>query len=221
MVRNKVAEKERAAIERGQERSAITNTQVHVVSLKEEVSHLPQRVTDALQAERSRQSMWLPPELPLECELVSVTFGGQTSSDAPAKMHTNAGFQFGNNQPFRAYVRSNRFFVEAEFASDTRASHRLKIANGQVSSIPPSCDKNFNANAFEIVDNLNKPILQLIYKTPEHVVINGLFEGGGVRTFAFGGTTRTFPQTQPFPLAPDRVAYFKYPSSKYRGVVAE
>lgn len=169
----------------------------------------------------SRQGAWLPPELPLRCELVFVTFGGQTCGDTPARMHTNAGFRFGSNQPFRAYVRSNRFVVEAEFASDARGTHKVKIANGQVGSIPPSCDKNCNSNAFEIVDSLNKPILQLIYKTPEHVVINGLFEGGGVRTFAFEGTTRSFPQTQPFPRVPDRVAYFKYPSSKYQGVIAE
>jgi hypothetical protein len=88
----------------------------------------------------------------------------------------------------------------------------VEIVDGEFSFNEPYWDRNFNDVALEIVDEHQKPMLQVIWKTPSHLVINGIFrmqngavviaDDKGWRTMKAGDSIR--------PL-------FKYPSYKFQG----
>ena len=45
-----------------------------------------------------------------------------------------------------------------------------------LSNKPPNWDFNSNDKAIEVVNESGGPIFQLYYKTPSHIVINGIFQ---------------------------------------------
>src|SRR6266403_2643315 len=51
----------------------------------------------------------------------------------------------------------------------------IEITDGEFIFNEPYGDRNFNDAALEMVDDHQKPVLQVIWKTPSHLVINGIF----------------------------------------------
>lgn len=78
----------------------------------------------------------------------------------------------------------------------------------------PGWDRNFNQRALEIVDENKNPVLQVIWKTPNHLIINGIFHFGGVTIIADANGWR--PRRPGDKLKP----LFKYPSWQFPGQYA-
>ncbi len=80
---------------------------------------------------------------------------------------------------------------------------------------PHNWDSNSNDTALEIVDENQQPVLQLYYRTPSHIVINGVFLGQSGQIL-----TATDDATYIETVGGERrqiKRIFKYPAWKYRG----
>jgi len=92
----------------------------------------------------------------------------------------------------------------------------VEIVDGEFSFNQPYWDRNFNDVALEIVDNNQQPMLQVIWKTPSHLVLNGIFRmQDGSTVIADSNGYRPMK-------AGDKIKpLFKYPSYKYQGQYAD
>jgi hypothetical protein len=76
--------------------------------------------------------------------------------------------------PIKEYVENNKFFVDAIlFQAPGFGSVELKrnILHKNI----PDWDRCFNATTLEVVDDKLTPVFQMIYTTPNDIVINGIF----------------------------------------------
>jgi hypothetical protein len=83
-------------------------------------------------------------------------------------------------------------------------------------------DKNFNREAFEVVDDKSRPVFQYIYKKKNHIIVKGIFPFPGGMILAGEGSARMVSdevlQNDPSILKNFVLnKIFKYPSSKYPG----
>jgi hypothetical protein len=91
----------------------------------------------------------------------------------------------------------------------------LEIVDGEFALQDPYADRNYNDDALEIVDNHQNPILQVIWKTPSHLVVNGIFKvGNGEIVIADEKGYR------PFQIGDSIKPLFKYPSYRFKGQYA-
>jgi hypothetical protein len=81
----------------------------------------------------------------------------------------------------------------------------------------PTWDRNFSSNAFEVVDQNGRVVLQMIRKSPNSFSIAGIFGGPTGELIAAGDEgilqNPSSEQLANFLLKP----IFKYPSWKYQG----
>lgn len=113
------------------------------------------------------------------------------------------------------------------FAKDTdnKIHYRISIWNGfspvevtddEFSLHEPFWDRNFDKTALEIVDEKQNPVLQVMWKTPTNLVINGIFrlQNGSVVIADSNGWRPMKPGDKIKPL-------FKYPSRRFQGQYAD
>jgi hypothetical protein len=124
------------------------------------------------------------------------------------------------NQPFTGVPIT--FFLKG---NDDKIHYRIAIWSGfkQVEVTDnefvlnqPFWDRNFDKSALEIVDENQNPILQVIWKTPSHLVVNGIFktQDGSISI----ADTKGF---RPFKLGDKIKPLFKYPSRRFQGEPAD
>src|ERR1700722_1161675 len=109
------------------------------------------------------------------------------------------------------------------FAKDTdnKIHYQISIWNGmspvevtddELSLHEPFWDRNFDKTALEVVDEKQAPVLQVMWKTPRNLVINGIFrlQNGSVVIADSNGWRPMKPGDKIRPL-------FKYPSRRFQG----
>jgi len=109
------------------------------------------------------------------------------------------------------------------FAKDTdnKIHYRISIWNGmspvevtddEFSLHEPFWDRNFDKTTLEIVDEKQAPVLQVMWKTPTNLVINGIFrlQNGSVVIADSNGW-------RPMKLGDKIKPLFKYPSRRFQG----
>lgn len=150
--------------------------------------------------------------------------------------------------PVAPYVKNRRLYVfgQIPYGKDMR---KIEMSNDWDSKLPPEWDRNFSPNAFEIVNDDGRPVLQVTYRRSDEVDVSGLFViGKNELLSAFGSllvvfspqtnglynahietskpsTNREgflFDSTNPYATTlSTQKCIFKYPSWKYPGVLAE
>lgn len=88
--------------------------------------------------------------------------------------------------PILPYVRDNRLFVYVSmpFQNEKRI---VSMSDDLDSVIPQTWDRNYSSNAFEVVNEDGRPVLQVFYKRPNDVQVNGVFIVNGYALFeSFG-----------------------------------
>jgi len=98
----------------------------------------------------------------------------------------------------------------------------IQVIRNELTVTPPQWDRNFSANAVEVVDEHGLPVFQLIRKDPSHYVLNGIMPhpGGGLIVATERGTAVVGGPT--LAIGPNTLRpIFKYPSWKYLGQYAE
>lgn len=172
---------------------------------------------------------WQPPELPKGCTTVHVHFGDGSGLALPVdglKKGWWAPQTFGllvtDAQGTRYISGFKPFFLVASNRFYVRLPLPLELSTNQVSilmdnhldeTIPAEWDRNYNSNAFEIVGEDNLPLLQVLYKRPDTLEINGIFAVSNGVCIIFGkGRVPMFSTEIPNDI-PDRKPLFRYPSS--------
>jgi hypothetical protein len=150
--------------------------------------------------------------------------------------------------PVMPYVKNRRLFVYAQtpIGGEMR---KIEMNNEWDTKIPDGWDRNFNANAFEIVNESGRPVLQVLYRKSNEMDVSGIFVVGTNETLAAFGwimilfspqTNGTFnaymqgikpptniesfyvPHNDPFATElSQQKCIFKYPSWKHPGELAE
>src|SRR5204862_5425741 len=94
--------------------------------------------------------------------------------------------------PIAPFVKNNRLFVYVQMPFRTE-SRIVSMSDEMDSPIPPTWDRNFSSNAFEVVREDGKPVLQVFYTRPNQVRVNGIFIVNTNCIYeSFGGTTWLF-----------------------------
>jgi hypothetical protein len=116
-------------------------------------------------------------------------------------------------------VRSRVSYTIKFWSPDNRAT--VEVTDGQFVVRNVYLDRNFTKNALEVVaNNGQQPILQVIWKTPGHMILNGLFNRSD-------GMLLCMAENVPTVLHPSQASQcqikpiFKYPSWKFEGVYAD
>jgi hypothetical protein len=126
---------------------------------------------------------WAPPELQPDCKTAFLHFDGDILPINLKDLQQGQPFL-----PAPAGVSKQMWdYAKAFFPQVVLKHNRLwvKMANGTCPISNPfdldevagsEYDRNYNANAFELVNKEGVPILQVIYERPNFVAINGIFD---------------------------------------------
>jgi hypothetical protein len=122
--------------------------------------------------------------------------------------------------PISVCVDNNRIFVNVQLRDERQSGPQAEIIHDHFTIEPTDWDWNSDNEAFEAVDKTQRPLLQLIYRSPSDILIHGVFIADGVAAvLADEGSSINFPlKDLPSVRArPDRQIkrIFKYPHEKY------
>ena len=122
-------------------------------------------------------------------------------------------FNFRGFKPIEIYISNDNIYADVQIYGGSNLPP-LQIKGNKLIDKPLDWDFNSNRNALEVVNEKQIPIYQFIYKTPSHIVFNGIFPSpDGLILANEKGVVlnRTLPTT--FELK----RIFKYPSWQYPG----
>ncbi len=126
-------------------------------------------------------------------------------------------FMLNHFSPVKVYVRGGEPYADVKIYGGSGLPP-IEIKNNQLLNKPPEWDFNSNERALEIVDQNYRPIYQFFYKSPSHIVLNGIFPFPGGLILANENGTLINPY---LPVTFSLKRIFKYPSWKYPGILDE
>jgi hypothetical protein len=101
--------------------------------------------------------------------------------------------------PISTHIVSNRLFVDVEipFLNEKRTIVMSDDMDSELTQLPGLWDRNYStvSNMYEIVNEETNPVLQVIYKAANEVLVNGIFFGNKYDVYAsFGGIPVLIPE---------------------------
>lgn len=116
--------------------------------------------------------------------------------------------------PFYAYVYNGKICVDVSIYGN-KENPLVQIKQNKLIVFPQDWDRNHDKNAFEVVNEKQEPIFQLIYQTPFHLIVNGIFPvSNGLLYASESGLAQS-----PIPKTDFRLRrIFKYPSKENMGI---
>ncbi|MDD2541933.1 MAG: hypothetical protein PHH28_12945 [Desulfuromonadaceae bacterium] len=122
-------------------------------------------------------------------------------------------YNFNSYKPVKLYIDNGDLYADVKIYGGSGLP-AIEIVKNELVNKPHNWDYNSNSTGLEIVDNNQKPIYQFYYKTPSHIVMNGIFPfPGGLILANEDGATINPSLPMSFVLKP----IFKYPAWKYPG----
>mgnify|MGYP001568959281 CR=1 FL=1 len=122
-------------------------------------------------------------------------------------------FNFGGFKPIKIYFSEGKLYADVKIYRGVNLPS-LELKRNKLINKPPDWDFNSNKNALEVVNEKQIPIYQFFYKTPSHIVMNGIFPFPGGLILANENGAIINP-ILPATFSLKRI--FKYPSWKYPG----
>lgn len=155
-------------------------------------------------------------------DILSVSFGGGGVTESISISNLQAGarepINLGGYKPIRFYLDKGRLFADVSIYGGPNKPP-IEVKHNEFTVRVPGFDKNFDDTALEVVNDHNSPVFQLIYKTPYHIVVNGIFPSPSGLMLA---NNDGFFGSMPFiPKSFKIDTLFKYPSKKFPGQRAE
>ena len=120
------------------------------------------------------------------------------------KQKSNGLLNLDGERPLTVYIHDGTFYVDA-LITDGSGHKVIQIKRNKLEVNPSGWDRNFSANAVEVVDSSQRPVFQMIRKRANLIQISGLF-------ISSKGSV--------FDARPPK-ALFKYPAWKFPGEYAE
>ena len=155
------------------------------------------------------------PRFSEKMEKVTITIGSCSMTQKIERLQKEAFYplNMGGFKPVKFYVQGDMPYSDVAVYGGSGIPP-IEIRHNQLINRPPNWDFNSNEKALEIVDQNNNPLYQLFYKTPYHIVINGIFPFPGGLLLATE-TGISINPTLPTKFGLKRI--FKYPSWKFPG----
>lgn len=124
-------------------------------------------------------------------------------------------FDLDGFKPVRMYVEDGKLYADVKVYGGA-GRPPIEIKHNEFVVRPPNWDRNSSETALEVVNESQFPVFQFIYKTPFHIVVNGIFPSPvGLILANESGITVVRKSTLPQTFFLKRI--FKYPSWKYPG----
>lgn len=191
----------------------ISNQEAPKITMEQEINQ---------NAQRAMARHWEPPEFPQGAQGVMLTIGGNgvifydtlhLISQAPLMLMPGGYIVL-------PYLTNNRVYVKAQLPFG-EAETTVKMNDEWPPKIPPGWDKNFDSKEFEMVDEGTNPVFQIRYNSPTSIEVYGVFvsENGAI-SIAFNGVQSARPGI-PVSSIPKVKAWFKYPSTRHLGELAD
>jgi hypothetical protein len=117
-----------------------------------------------------------------------------------------------NYKPITIYIKDGKLCVDCSLYGGAD-SPPASISDFAFTVKPTGWDDNSDDNAFEVVNQKQQPVLQEIYETNYHVIINGYFYSSWGVYVANEGGNSYFEVSQNPQIAFSLKPIFKYPSS--------
>jgi hypothetical protein len=114
------------------------------------------------------------------------------------------------------YVKGGKLYADVTVYDESGTPIPLLRQNKFIMG-SPSWDRNFNDQAFEVVDANGSPVFQLIYRTQSWIVVKGIFQRSNSVVLADKDVRVISGHKVPSDFSIKRI--FKYPSYKYLGQV--
>jgi hypothetical protein len=130
--------------------------------------------------------------------------------------HMNNCFVLNNYRPVDLYIENGQLYADVSIYGG-RGLPPIEIKKNKLSNKPEDWDFNSNTNAMEIVNEHQLPIYQFFYKTPSHIVMNGIFPFSD--GYIMGNESGAIVSKLPTAINLKRL--FKYPSWKFPGEYEE
>lgn len=125
-------------------------------------------------------------------------------------------FELRGYKPFRMYVENGKLYVDVSVYGGANLPPVEIEHNKFTRRMSSQWDINSNTKALEVVNEDHFPVFQLFYKTPSHIVVNGVFPfPGGLFLANESGVEMISTAMLPRKFSLKRI--FKYPSWKYPG----
>ncbi len=134
------------------------------------------------------------------------------SKEALEKQHIKP-FNFSGHSPVELYIEDGNLYADVKIYGGSGLPP-IEIKRNKLSNKPHDWDFNSNKKAMEIVDKNQTPIYQFFYKSPSHIVVNGVFPFPAGLILANDQGALMNPR---FPTTFRLKRIFKYPSWKYPG----
>lgn len=125
------------------------------------------------------QPLWGGKEEPTfreNIEKVTFTFGSNTGILEVKQLESVPRvFPVSDNSfPLYFYVKNGKPYIDVKVYGNSQLI-AVEVKENQFVIRPEGWDRNSSANALEIVNEKKAPVLQLYYKTPREIVVNGIF----------------------------------------------
>ena len=204
--------------------STITYAAIYIV--KKNV-HVP--AVARLSPKESVAMSAVSPELPTigfedDSDVVEASFGTMTGGNHVAMLKQMNGrpvypIDYNGITPVQFQYLDGKVSYSVKFWSPNQQS-TIEVTDGRFTVRNDSLDRNYSSRALEVVTRDGHPILQIIWLTPGHMRLNGLFPlpDGSALCMSDSGP-KTVSANSPFSechIPP----VFKYPSWKYPGEFA-
>lgn len=164
------------------------------------------------------------PRFSEQIENIEFSFGegGMTCSYKVSALQKRAVWphNFSGFKPVKLYLKDGILYADVKIYAGS-GMPPIQIIGNKLSGKPSTWDFNSNDKAVEIVNERRRPIYQFYYKTPSHIVVNGVFPfpNGFILARPQGGATIVRNMNALIKL--DLKSIFKYPSWKYPGEYAD
>lgn len=122
-------------------------------------------------------------------------------------------FNFGGFKPVRLYVDKGKVYADVAVYGGS-GQPPIEVKHNEFVVRPPNWDRNSDRSALEVVNERQLPVFQLVYLSPSHIAVNGVFPIPGGLLLANDAGMVINP-ILPTTFALKRI--FKYPSWKYPG----
>jgi hypothetical protein len=145
--------------------------------------------------------------------------GGYTARSTITALQKQAiePFEFSNFRPIRFYADGNDIYVDFTVWAGT-GEPSIEIKRNTFIVRPHGWDRNSSHTALEVVNEKQLPVFQLVYRTPSHIDIRGIFSMPNRLLVADDTGIRIIsPQSSPSAISFSPRRLFKYPSWKYPG----
>ena len=165
-----------------------------------------------------------PPSFQDDAERVEATFGTLTGGNRIAFLKQMNGksvypLDYEGFKPVEFKYANGKVSYSVKFWSPEQHSV-IEVADGRFTVLNDTLDRNYSSRALEVVTPDGHPILQIIWVTPGHMQLNGLFPlPNGTLLCLSSDSPKSVTATNPFSdctIPP----IFRYPSWKYQGVLA-